>query len=213
MSRANTGVLEIIPTIIGTCSVAVLRLLTARHLAPGADTADNGPDRGRRLWLVALGLVGLGVVGGVTRRSIGTAVAQSPAIAKPYPTAGTRTGAPAAPLHEVKPKGVALRSYITSNDDFYRIDTALTVPQLSRANWRLKIHGMVDGEVTRSFEDLKAFPIVEKFVTLTRVSNPVGGDLISNARWTGYRMRDLLAGTGIHADVDASIRRVVVFVD
>jgi DMSO/TMAO reductase YedYZ molybdopterin-dependent catalytic subunit len=103
---------------------------------------------------------------------------------------------------EVEPKGVALPSFITSNADFYRIDTALLVPQLSRAEWRLRIHGMVDREITYGFEDLRAFPVVEKIVTLTCVSNPVGGDLVSNARWSGYRVRDLLAPAGIHRDAD-----------
>ena len=102
----------------------------------------------------------------------------------------------------MQPKGVALPSFVTSNDDFYRIDTALTVPQLSRADWQLRIHGMVDREITYRFEDLDRFEVVEKVVTLTCVSNPVGGDLISNATWTGYRVRDLLADAGVHADAD-----------
>ena len=102
----------------------------------------------------------------------------------------------------VQPKGVALPSFITSNDDFYRIDTALTVPQVSRDDWQLKIHGMVDREITYRFGDLERFEVVEKVVTLTCVSNPVGGDLISNASWTGYRVRDLLADAGVHPDAD-----------
>src|SRR4029079_7995541 len=102
----------------------------------------------------------------------------------------------------VQPKGVALPSFVTSNTDFYRIDTALSVPQLSRADWELKIHGMVDREITYRFEDLDRFEVVEKLVTLTCVSNPVGGDLIGNASWTGYRVRDLLAKAGIHSDAD-----------
>ena len=61
---------------------------------------------------------------------------------------------------------------------------------------------MVNREITYRFEDLQSFDLVEKAVTLTCVSNPVGGDLISNAVWTGYRVRDLLAGAGIHADAD-----------
>ena len=102
----------------------------------------------------------------------------------------------------VQPKGVALPSFITANADFYRIDTALSVPQLSRTDWQLRIHGMVDREITYRFEDLQRFDVVEKVVTLTCVSNPVGGDLISNAAWTGYRVRDLLAEAGIHPDAD-----------
>ncbi len=61
---------------------------------------------------------------------------------------------------------------------------------------------MVDREVTYSFDDLARFEVVEKVVTLTCVSNPVGGDLISNAIWTGYRVRDLLAEAGVQPDAD-----------
>jgi DMSO/TMAO reductase YedYZ molybdopterin-dependent catalytic subunit len=113
-----------------------------------------------------------------------------------------RGAAPPAPPPSVQPAGVAVTPFITPNDDFYRIDTALSVPQLSRADWRLRIHGMVDHEVTLTFDDLQRFDVVEEIVTLTCVSNPVGGDLVSNAKWTGYRVRDLLAGAGIHPDAD-----------
>ena len=102
----------------------------------------------------------------------------------------------------MQPDGVALPSFVTSNADFYRIDTALSVPQLSREDWQLRIHGMVDHEITYSFDDLRQFEVIEKVVTLTCVSNPVGGDLISNATWTGYRVRDLLAAAGVHPDAD-----------
>ena len=61
---------------------------------------------------------------------------------------------------------------------------------------------MVDREVTYSFDDLKDLELIEKAVTLACVSNPVGGELISNAIWTGYRVRDLLARSGIRPDAD-----------
>lgn len=70
------------------------------------------------------------------------------------------------------------------------------MPQLSREAWKLRIHGMVDREVTVDFADLDRFELVERVVTLTCVSNPVGGELISNAVWTGYRVADLLAEAG-----------------
>jgi hypothetical protein len=61
---------------------------------------------------------------------------------------------------------------------------------------------MVDREVTYSFDDLKDLELIEKAVTLACVSNPVGGELISNAVWTGYRVRDLLARSGLRPDAD-----------
>jgi DMSO/TMAO reductase YedYZ molybdopterin-dependent catalytic subunit len=91
---------------------------------------------------------------------------------------------------------------VTANADFYRIDTALRVPALSAADWSLRVHGLVDRELTLSFADLVARPLVERLVTLTCVSNEVGGDLISTARFVGVDLRDLLRDAGVrqHAD-------------
>ncbi|MEF2978684.1 molybdopterin-dependent oxidoreductase [Subtercola sp. YIM 133946] len=86
-----------------------------------------------------------------------------------------------------------LSPVITPAADFYRIDTALQVPQLNPDTWSLRIYGMVENEVTISFADLLALPLIEDTVTLTCVSNEVGGDLIGNATWLGYPIRDLLA--------------------
>ena len=103
------------------------------------------------------------------------------------------------------PSGVDVKGatpFLTSNADFYRIDTALQVPQLSTSDWRLRIHGMVDREITLDWNDLMAMSAQERIITLTCVSNEVGGDLASNARWIGYPMRDLLAMAKPHADAD-----------
>ncbi|OPX10878.1 molybdopterin-dependent oxidoreductase, partial [Gordonia sp. i37] len=77
------------------------------------------------------------------------------------------------------------------------IDTALQVPQLTTGDWQLRVHGMVDNEFTLSWDDLLAMPMTERLVTLTCVSNEVGGDLIGNARWLGVRMKDLLDRAGV----------------
>ncbi|MDT5281847.1 MAG: hypothetical protein QOJ20_3042, partial [Mycobacterium sp.] len=207
LSRAGATLVDIVPTLVGTaCGVAVLRLLTSgrftneTELTQDTDSPDS-PDRGRRLSLVTLGFLGAGALGGVggvvLSRLLSSVSGDRAAFALPK----VEVGAPPVPP-TVQPKGVALPSFITSNADFYRIDTALSVPQLSRSDWQLKIHGMVDREITYRFEDLDRFEVVEKLVTLTCVSNPVGGDLISNATWTGYRVRDLLAEAGVHSDAD-----------
>lgn len=81
---------------------------------------------------------------------------------------------------------------VTDNADFYRIDTALTVPQVDPTTWELRVHGMVDREVRITFEELLAEDLVEAWVTLTCVSNPVGGYLAGNARWLGLPVRDVL---------------------
>ena len=204
LSRAGATTVDIVPTLVGTiCGVAVLRLLTSGRFTDEPEQADtpDSPDRGRRLSLATLGFLGAGALSGVggvvLSRLLSSVSGDRDAFTLP------RVELAALPVPPtVQPKGVALASFITSNDDFYRIDTALSVPQLSRADWRLKIHGMVDREITYRFDDLDRFEVVEKLVTLTCVSNPVGGDLISNATWTGYRVRDLLAEAGVHSDAD-----------
>lgn len=200
LSRQGATALDTIPTVAGTaCGVATLRLLTRRiWSSPGDPDAD--PDAGRRR-LVMLGLLGLGVVSGVAgavvTRLVHSVAADRTGFALPRP----RTTAPPIPP-DVQPNGVALPNFITSSADFYRVDTALTVPQLSHGDWRLRVHGMVDREATYSFDDLAHFDVVETVATLTCVSNPVGGSLISTGIWTGYRVADLLAAAGVHADAD-----------
>ena len=88
-------------------------------------------------------------------------------------------------------------TYLTSNADFYRIDTALRIPTLSAADWQLRVHGMVERELTLSFADLVGRPLVERPITLTCVSNPVGGDLISTANFIGVPLRDILLEAGL----------------
>jgi DMSO/TMAO reductase YedYZ molybdopterin-dependent catalytic subunit len=83
--------------------------------------------------------------------------------------------------------------FISPNADFYRIDTALQVPSIDPTSWRLKIVGMVKNEVEISYADLIALPLEERLITLTCVSNEVGGNLIGNASWLGYPIRELLA--------------------
>ncbi|MCT7659116.1 molybdopterin-dependent oxidoreductase [Mycobacterium deserti] len=209
LSRSGANVLDIVPVVVGTvCGVAVLRLLTSGRWTDATPVSDDGPDRGRRLSLVTLGFLAggaiLGVGGGVLSRARSSVSGDRSAFALPR----ADVAAPPVPA-TVQPQGVALPSFVTSNADFYRIDTALSVPQLSREQWQLRIHGMVDREITYRFADLERFDVVEKVVTLACVSNPVGGDLIGNATWTGYRVRDLLAEAGIQADADMVLSKSI----
>lgn len=206
LARPGAGPADIVPTLLGAAAgIAVLRFLTRRRPLPQAEQepelAGNQPDPGRRRSLQALGFLGFGALAGVGGTVLGR---QRRSVSGDRETfALPRVGAPAAPIPAgVQPKADGLPSFITPNADFYRIDTALSVPQLSRADWALRIHGMVDREVVYTFADLDRFEAIERAVTLTCVSNPVGGDLISNAMWTGYRLRDLLADSGIDPEAD-----------
>ncbi|MFC5922039.1 molybdopterin-dependent oxidoreductase [Micromonospora vulcania] len=124
-----------------------------------------------------------------------------------------RLPAPADPAPAL-PAGVdlsvtQLAPYVTPNFGFYRIDTALVVPQVDPATWRLRIHGRVGTERTYSYADLLARPMVERYVTLACVSNEVGGDLIGNARWLGVPLRELLDEVEPEADADQVVGRSV----
>jgi DMSO/TMAO reductase YedYZ molybdopterin-dependent catalytic subunit len=89
------------------------------------------------------------------------------------------------------------------NGSFYRIDTALVVPTVDAAEWSLRIHGMVERELTLGYRDLLDRRLTEDWVTICCVSNPVGGGLIGNAWWSGVRIADVLAELGVSPDADA----------
>ncbi|MGW1105225.1 molybdopterin-dependent oxidoreductase [Streptomyces sp. NPDC002540] len=101
------------------------------------------------------------------------------------------------------PSGADLRirglsSFITPNKDFYRVDTALVVPRVDAGEWRLKIHGRgVARPLEIGFRDVLRREIIERDITLTCVSNEVGGPLVGNARWIGVRLADLLREAGV----------------
>ena len=232
LTRAQASAIDVVPTVLGAvCGVAVLRLLVSDRFdtdsepaepaadgsgrptdaqlpdtdtpAPDADAQapEGARDPAKRRSLVTLGLLGAGVASGVAGAVITRLTASVAGDRRQF--AVPPVDAPAAPIPPgVQPAGVELPSFVTSNADFYRIDTALIVPQVGRDEWELRIHGMVDREITYRWPDLERFEVVENVVTLTCVSNPVGGELISNAAWTGYRVRDLLAEAGVQADAD-----------
>ncbi|WP_040924819.1 molybdopterin-dependent oxidoreductase, partial [Saccharomonospora iraqiensis] len=109
-----------------------------------------------------------------------------------------RPDRPAPPL----PPGADFRrlgtpSFVTRNDAFYRIDTALVVPRVRPADWSLRIHGMVARELTLTWDDIRARELVERRVTLCCVSNPVGGPYVSTSAFTGVPLADLLAEAGV----------------
>lgn len=89
---------------------------------------------------------------------------------------------------------------ITPSDDFYLIDTAISSPRINRDRWSLDIGGAVDNPIELSYEDLLSLPARESDITLSCVSNEVGGGLISHGRWTGVLLSDVLAEAGVARD-------------
>ncbi|MEV4890281.1 molybdopterin-dependent oxidoreductase [Nonomuraea sp. NPDC055795] len=114
-----------------------------------------------------------------------------------------KAATPAAPL----PQGVDFRlngltPFVTKNRDFYRVDTALILPRIDPKEWRLRIHGMVDRPIELTYADLLKRPLTEADVTLTCVSNEVGGDLAGNARWLGVPLAAILREAGVQSAAD-----------
>jgi DMSO/TMAO reductase YedYZ molybdopterin-dependent catalytic subunit len=162
-------------------------------VSPGRPTAalPSGGSTARRQFLVAAGVsVAAAAIGEIGGRSLATrknvSVAQQ---TLRFPKAAQ----PVAPL----PPGVNLpipgiSSFITPNSQFYRVDTALLVPQVDPSNWTLRIHGMVAREITITFDQLLHRPLIEDYLTLTCVSDPVGGPYVGNAKWLGASLAALL---------------------
>jgi DMSO/TMAO reductase YedYZ molybdopterin-dependent catalytic subunit len=204
---AQSSVRAYLPTLIGlVLGYLILNALLTRlrRWQPRRAAADDDRDAAspaRRSFLGLTILVGAAAaVGAVAGRALaGAAGAVQDARSKfTLPKAGNTAAVPAgADLHVPD-----MPPYVTPNDDFYRIDTALQVPAISPDEWSLTIKGMVDKEVTITYADLIALPLEEHLATLTCVSNEVGGDLIGNALWLGYPIRKLLAEAGPQSGAD-----------
>jgi DMSO/TMAO reductase YedYZ molybdopterin-dependent catalytic subunit len=99
---------------------------------------------------------------------------------------------------------------ITPASTFYLIDTALTSPRIDVNDWTLSVKGAVDNPVEFSYQDLLGMSTREADITLSCVSNTVGGGLVSNGRWTGVLLSDVLAEAGMSRDkITASSRQLV----
>ena len=98
---------------------------------------------------------------------------------------------------------------ITPNEDFYLIDTALSYPQVDPADWSLQIHGMVDREVEISFDELLDLGLVREQVTLSCVSNSVGGRLVGNAEWVGVPLARVLDEAGVQPGATQIVGRSI----
>ena len=97
--------------------------------------------------------------------------------------------------------------YITPNDDFYRIDTALSFPNVNLDTWKLRIHGMVDNDLELSYQDILDMPQVERTITICCVSNDIGGPYIGNAVWQGVFLKDLLERAGVSSEAEQVFSR------
>jgi DMSO/TMAO reductase YedYZ molybdopterin-dependent catalytic subunit len=201
--QRGAGAVDVIPVLVGLVTwVALLPALTAPlRMAAGHPELAS---RERRVFLMVAGVLGLAAVGvGVAGRVVGSGrrhVVESRRLLRldevtpPAPPPSASVGLP----------GVS--PWQTPSDDFYLIDTAISVPAVEPADWRLRIHGMVDRELVLTYDDLIARGLTEAWVTLGCVSNEVGGGLVGNAWWSGVRIADLLREVGVGGDADCVLQ-------
>ena len=98
---------------------------------------------------------------------------------------------------------------ITPTDQFYRIDTALRIPQVDPSRWTLRFTGLVDRPYTLTFDDILSMDLSDHIITLSCVSNPVGGQLVGNAMWTGVPLAPLLERAGAQRRANQVVGRSV----
>jgi DMSO/TMAO reductase YedYZ molybdopterin-dependent catalytic subunit len=152
---------------------------------------------------VLLGIGGVVVVGGVALASARWLTTRASAVASRVGAVLPRPVESLAPLPaSVQAPVPGMTPFITPNADFYRIDTAVIVPQVTAEEWTLSFDGMVRRPFTISYADLLDMPMVERDVTIMCVSNPIGGDLIGTARWLGTPLLPLLERAGIEPGAD-----------
>jgi DMSO/TMAO reductase YedYZ molybdopterin-dependent catalytic subunit len=223
LTRPDPTGAKVAPIVVGTMvSVAVLRWLspaqqvaaaqhpsTSHAVATVADTDDFSPIEpaammpgtgvaDRRVFLLrSLGVASLAAITGGAGRLL----------QRRYDISDERSALALPTVTERRPVAVlppnadldvdGLSAFVTPNPDFYRIDTAILVPQVSKDDWRLRIHGMVDHELELTFADLLARDQIQAYVTLACVSNPVGGPYVGNALWQGVRLADICADVGV----------------
>lgn len=229
---------KILPPVIGTVvSIAVIWWLAPRPVAPPvtASSAAEQPGvaaspvadrRGFVRGAATVGLLSL-VVGGVGRSlrgrfavddEIASLTIPDPVDSvEPVDTAAPSDSAPDVVLDPAEaavpgPRDFGIdgvESWVVPNNDFYRIDTALAVPQVPRDSWRLRIHGMVDRELELTFADVLARPMIERYITLSCVSNEVGGGLVGNALFQGVRLKDLLDEAGVQDGATQVVSRSI----
>ena len=92
--------------------------------------------------------------------------------------------------------------FITPNDKFYRVDISLVTPRVEVEGWSLTIDGMVDKPLQLTYDDLLKMPMIERNITLTCVSNEVGGPYVSTSKWLGVPFAEIIKRVGVQQGVD-----------
>ncbi len=213
LTRPTARPADALPAVAGAAVGAIALLALARAgpqrqeeaRAEGHRADGREFDRRRFLLTGAAGVAVAFVAGGAGNLLARRFRADASRAAVRIPTPASRASPPTSA--ELRVPG--LGPFFTPNERFYRVDTALLVPAVMTEDWRLRVHGMVDHEITLDYEQLLSRPLIERDITLTCVSNPVGGRYAGNARWIGAPLRDLLLEAGPDPDADQILSRSV----
>jgi DMSO/TMAO reductase YedYZ molybdopterin-dependent catalytic subunit len=231
LSRPTARGGDLWPSIVGALAAAGVMVLLVRSYQ-ASHSADGGEGEGRggegesrgegepasdsRPWLrdrrtflaLAAGSAGAAAITGLVGRVVVdrryNVALKRARVRIPPPTVR------AAPIPPgVHPNVAGQSDFITANSDFYRVDTALVLPQVDPDAWTLRIRGMVDRPLELSFADLLARPLIEHDQTLSCVSNEVGGPYVGNARWIGASLAVLLREAGVQRGADQLVGRSI----
>ncbi|MGZ8578463.1 MAG: molybdopterin-dependent oxidoreductase [Actinomycetota bacterium] len=211
LTRPTARPMDAFPSVVGGLAggwmlwIFLRRLSAPPAAAPPAQPMPAGIDRRRFFLTGAAGFAAALVAGGAGRvfarrfeADASRAAVHLPSLAAtPGPPAGAELGVP------------GISPFITPNGSFYRVDTALLVPAVKTEDWQLHIHGMVERELDFTFDQLMSRPLIERDVTLTCVSNEVGGRYVGNARWLGAPLKDVLEEAGVDPRADQLVSRSV----
>jgi DMSO/TMAO reductase YedYZ molybdopterin-dependent catalytic subunit len=205
LARPTAMPMWILPALIGS-AVGIGVLLGLRRLAlgmPGKPAAD--PSR-RRFVIGAIGVGALAAMSG----GLGVVLARARSSKVGFVVLPT----PMDPAGPVPPGAILdaaadLSPFFTPTAEFYRVDTALDVPVVDADTWSLRIHGLVDRAVTLSLPELLELPTIERDITLTCVSNQVGGPYVGTARWLGIPLATVLELAGAQPRADQLVSRSI----
>ncbi len=193
--------------LVAVWGAVLIGIVALRFLVRRVDTVEQ--DDGRRRFLIALaGATAFAALAATTGRVLigrmRDVVAGRDDVVLPRPFS-TQPG----PVEGDALVADGISELVTPNEDFYRIDTAISVPRVDLDTWTLKIHGLIERPIDLTFDDLLDLPMVERFVTLSCVSNRVGGSLVGHARWQGVPLRDLLDRVGVDPKATQIVGRSV----
>ena len=207
---ANPGIVALQTAVSVGLSVQALSWLLARAggiTASSRAAAGPATDPARRSFIIRTAAVGLAaLVAGIAGRSLIDRSRTAPAEAGHLPPAADVVP-PLAAGTDLAPSTPGLTPIVVPTGDFYRIDTALLIPSVDASTWNLRIHGLVDRETTLTWDELLALPQFEQYVTISCVSNEVGGNLVGNAKWLGVPLKDILEEAGPDPAADQVVSR------